>query len=588
VIRLQWKLYPSYFLLTLLVLGAVGFLVHSNNRASYLSQLETNLEQRARLILQTLPLLWPKDQPFTSIELKKLAQDPRLRLTLVLADGRGWGDTDQPAEAPAKLTEMPEYTAALQQGMGIATRKAPGSSRPMLHLALRGQSSAGQVYVLTAIHPVDPASVQWSSLLAQLLLIPVLAAALAACASWFVARKLARPIEELAGQARRYADGNLEERCHVDTVRELALLNNSLNAMAEVLQQRLNRVIAQKNEHEAVLHSLAEGVLAIDHNHNILSINPSAERMLRLEGQPLGQPLSEWVRQPEIVEALDQARETAAPVAREALIYVPEEKVVRIMAAPLRDNLGRDTGAVCILLDMTGIRKLEQVRTDFVANVSHELKTPVTAIAGFVETLENMDRLDTPQAREFLGVIAKHAERLQQIIENLLFLSRLEHPELDLQAIPLDLMAVARRAMAACEATAAKKGATLVLQGDSSVLVHGNGPLLEQAIVNLVDNAIKYGPGKGGTVQLILTREARMARISVQDQGEGIPHEHLHRVFERFYRVDRARSKATGGTGLGLAIVKHIVQLHSGRIELTSVVGKGSTFQLLLPLHRQP
>lgn len=588
MIRLQWKLYPSYFLLTLLVLGAVGFLVHSNNRDAYLAQLETNLEQRSRLILQTLPLVWPQNHPFTSMELKKLAQDPRLRLTVVLSDGRPWGDTDQPAEVLAMRGDLPEFSAALQHGKGTTTRQAPGGGRPMLHMALRGQNAQGQAFILTAIHPIDPASVQWSSLLAQLLLIPVLAAALAGAASWFVARRLAKPIEELAGQARRYADGNLEERCHVDTVRELALLNNSLNAMAEVLQHRLNRVIAQKNEHEAVLHSLAEGVLAIDHNHNILSINPSAERMLRLEGQPLGQPLSEWVRQPEIVEALDQARESAAPVAREALIYVPEEKVVRIMAAPLRDNLGRDTGAVCILLDMTGIRKLEQVRTDFVANVSHELKTPVTAIAGFVETLGNMDRIDSPQAREFLGVIAKHAERLQQIIENLLFLSRLEHPELDLQAIPLDLLAVARRAVSACEATAAKKGATLLLGGDSGVLVHGNGPLLEQAIVNLVDNALKYGPARGGTVQLMLTRADRMARLSVQDQGEGIPHEHLHRVFERFYRVDRARSKATGGTGLGLAIVKHIVQLHSGRIELDSALGKGSTFHLLLPLHRQP
>ncbi|MCB1049215.1 MAG: PAS domain-containing protein [Acidobacteria bacterium] len=582
MIRLKWKLYPSYFVITFAVLILVGLLARAELRAVYLKQLRLDLDHRCTSVSLLLAHTWPETGIYSSYELKKLAMDPTLRITLIRADGVVVGDTDKPAESLKNHSDRPEFIEALKSGTGSSIRDSASIGHEMLYVAHRTQDPQGNPLVVRCSMGMNFIRAELRRFSFTLLWSFLAASILAAVASWFVGARLSRPIEQLSMQAKRFAEGNLKERSHIGTVKELEVLNSSLNEMAGLLEKRLDHVIAQRNEHEAVLHSLAEGVLAVNDRHHIISINPSAERMLHIVGQPIGQPMVEWIRNPEIVEALDKSRQIGAPVTKEVLLYLPEERVVRIVAAPLRDNGGKDRGAVCVLFDMTGMRKLEQVRTDFVANVSHELKTPVTAIKGFIETLLDTPDLDGEQMREFLGLTNKHVVRLQQIIENLLFLSHLERPDLDLQLVSLDLVQVAKRAVSACESLAATKGSKIQLIGEGPAQIQGNGALLEQCLVNLVENAIKYGASED-TIELAIQKSDNKILVTVTDHGEGIPREHLQRIFERFYRVDRARNKATGGTGLGLAIVKHITQLHKGRVDVSSEMGKGSTFTLSFP-----
>ena len=410
---------------------------------------------------------------------------------------------------------------------------------------------------------------------------------LAAALGWFTSRRISQPLQDMGRGAERFAAGDFYHRLTIPDTAELASLAIMLNRMAAQLAEQRAVSTQQRNEHEAILASMHEGVLALDTQERVITVNRAAEALLGVVAtQAKGHTIQEVVRNVALQRLLVAAVHTPEPTTADIVLRGSGERFLQATATALRDAQGREIGVLVVLNDVTQLRRLENIRRDFVSNVSHELKTPITSIKGFVETLRDGALDDREHAERFLGIIARHAERLHAIIEDLLALSRLEQDgdSYDIPRLETSLTDVMQAALLDCAAKAAAQQVTVVPTCEAELRVAVNAPLLEQAMVNLLDNAITYS-NPDSSVWVSARQEDDMLVINVRDQGTGIPHEHLDRIFERFYRVDKARSRERGGTGLGLAIVKHIAQVHGGQASVTSTVGQGSTFTLRLPLH---
>jgi two-component system phosphate regulon sensor histidine kinase PhoR len=417
----------------------------------------------------------------------------------------------------------------------------------------------------------------------------LLTAGLAIAGGYVLARRAARPVRELSQAAMQLAAGKFDAPLPVAEAAELAELACAVAGLREQLVERGLTIGRQGTQQEAVLGSMIEGVLAIDARQRIVSINHGAAELLGLDPEKsLRRPLQEVVRNPDLRRFALLAIDCREPVEDDLVIRGARDRTIRLRGTALRDVSG-EGGAVIVLNDVTDIQRLENVRRDFVANVSHELKTPVASIKGFVETLLDGAADDPADNRRFLEIVARQAERLEAIIEDLLALSRIEQSE-GAGNLPLErvhVLAVLSAAVADCRPRARDRGVTVEVECDGLLEADVNPALLEQAVINLVDNAIKYSDS-GDTIWVSATPDAAATdgpavRIVVRDEGCGIEAEHLPRLFERFYRVDKARSRKLGGTGLGLSIVKHIVQAHGGSIAVESTPGVGSTFTIELP-----
>jgi two-component system phosphate regulon sensor histidine kinase PhoR len=365
----------------------------------------------------------------------------------------------------------------------------------------------------------------------------------------------------------------------------LDALAAALSAAEAAVDERLRQLARQLDERESVLASMVEGVLAVAPDGRLLNLNAAAARMFGIAPGPArGRDLLESVRHPGLQRFLRDAQAGPAPLERELTLYGPEPRTLQAHGTVLRDGQGRSLGTLVVLNDVTHLRHLERMRQDFVANVSHEIKTPITSIKGFVETLLDGALDDPPTARRFLEIVVRHADRLNAITDDLLNLSRIEQEAEGgvLHTEPVALAALLQAAAQVCQAKAEARGIRIVQAAPPGLEAWLNPQLMEQAVVNLLDNAVKYAP-EGSEVRLEAAPEPAGTVIRVRDQGPGIPPEHLPRLFERFYRADKARSRRQGGTGLGLAIVKHIAQAHRGRVEVESRPGAGSTFSLHLP-----
>ncbi len=409
--------------------------------------------------------------------------------------------------------------------------------------------------------------------------------ALGALAAWWVARRLRRGLDALRTGAERHGAGELGWRIPHQPVAALEDVAQAQNVLAERLDTRLGDAVRQLTEQEAVLSSMSEGVLAVDHDLRILNLNPGAGRMFGVHPQDArGRTLLEVSRHNELLHFTSTALSATAPTEGEIVIYDPDPRYLQAHGSVLRDGQGRAIGAVVVLNDVTALRRLETMRRDFVANVSHELKTPITSIKGFVETLLDHAMQDPRETERFLRIVQRQADRLHAIIEDLLNLSRIERDAEagDIALEPGALKAVLAAALQSCETLAQAREVRLESECDPGLTAWINAPLLEQALVNLIDNAVKYSHA-GGKVRVEAAQQDGMIVIRVRDWGQGIEAKHLPRLFERFYRVDKARSRKLGGTGLGLAIVKHIAQAHRGQVVVESVPGEGSTFSLQLP-----
>jgi two-component system phosphate regulon sensor histidine kinase PhoR len=408
---------------------------------------------------------------------------------------------------------------------------------------------------------------------------------LAALVSSLVFRRISRPLDQLKAAADTYARGELGARAPVSDIVELGAVADAMNRMAAQLDERINTIISQRNEQAAVLRSMVEGVVAVDARERVLNLNKTAAAFFGVDQNwARGRSIQEVVRNVDLHLFARRALESEEPVEAEIILEGSQERFLRAHGSVLRAASGERTGAVLVLNDATRLRKLEDIRRDFVANVSHELKTPITSIRGFVETLLDGAMDNREDTERFLQIIDRQAMRLHAIVEDLLSLSRIEkeseRDEIELTVQPLQPLL--QNAVVSCEVRAGERKVKIDLACEDSLRVVANGRHLEQAVINLIDNAVKYSPD-GSLVQVNGSRRDRQVVIAVVDRGCGIEARHLPRVFERFYRVDKARSREVGGTGLGLAIVKHIALAHNGSVHVESSLGKGSTFEIRLP-----
>jgi len=409
---------------------------------------------------------------------------------------------------------------------------------------------------------------------------------------------VSRALRVLRTGADRFARGDLSQPVMVDGPLQVASLAESLNTMAQQLDERLRTVIEQRNLQDAVFSSMAEGVIAVDQNERILNINQAAADMLQTKvDKAWGRPIQEISREPGIHDLISTLLSSDQSVEAELTMNRPvtgrhgvryEQIHVQAQATLLRDASGRRIGGLIMLHDVTHLLRLEAVRRDFVANVSHELKTPISTIKAAAETM--LDTNEDSGAGDggmppFVSIIARQADRLHSIVEDLLTLARLEqdaeHSSVDTEDI--SVCSVIRNAIETCQPKAQAKDVVVELHCDDHLVGRINSNLLEQAVVNLIDNAVKYSPAKG-VVLVDCEKQSDRIAIHVTDHGPGIEAEYLPRLFERFFRTDKARSRELGGTGLGLAIVKHVAQVHKGLATVDSTPGQGSTFTVYLPL----
>ncbi|MGC9329410.1 MAG: two-component system histidine kinase PnpS, partial [Candidatus Hinthialibacter sp.] len=424
-----------------------------------------------------------------------------------------------------------------------------------------------------------------NSVYLQILMAGLAAAVIAAVICLMISQKISRPLWMLKEGADRIADGNLNVRLTTPESEEMGHVATAMNKMVEQLDNRIQTINRQRRQQEAIFASMIEGVLAVDKDKRIITMNQAAANLLHISLTHTEDKLvADIIDDPDIFQFIDNALAGDEPLEAEIVLGDKEKSFLQMHGSALLDSEGERIGAVVVMHDITTLRRLENIRRDFVANVSHELKTPITSIKGFVETLMDGALSNPDDAMRFLGIISRQADRLNSIIEDLLSLSRIEQDK-DKASIPLEfcsILSLMKNALECCKPRAAEKQIALELVCDQDFSLPVNPPLLEQAVLNLTDNAIKYSDSHT-TVRLEVSRSDQWAVITVQDWGCGIEQEHLPRIFERFYRVDKARSRKLGGTGLGLAIVKHITQAHGGFITVDSELGKGSAFSIHLP-----
>ena len=402
----------------------------------------------------------------------------------------------------------------------------------------------------------------------------------------FIIALLSRSIKELRESAERFAQGNLSQKITVKGPLQIAQLAEALNSMAAQLQERLSTVVRQRNELGTVLTSMVEGVVAFDREERIISLNNAAAHLLAVEQtHVIGKPIQEVVRNTSLQVLVKDTFTQGSAIDAEITLRSPDEsKKLQAQSALLLDAAGKRIGVVLVLHDVTRLRRLESIRQDFVANVSHEIKTPISAVKASVETIIDDPELVTEDGKRFLNIISRQSDRLTAIIEDLLSLARIEEEGklVEAELMPTDINSILHAANETCTALAKERNTEIEIICDPTLTNLTNAPLLEQAIVNLLTNAIKYSQEN---TQVKMTGETtkREVIISVIDQGRGIEPKHLPRIFERFYRTDKARSREMGGTGLGLSIVKHIAEAHGGRVSVDSIFGSGSTFRIHLP-----
>jgi two-component system phosphate regulon sensor histidine kinase PhoR len=582
--RLLWHLFPSYALLILAAVLASGWTAVSLVESSYLASARNDLRARADFLATQLGDNGPDHVAWKALA-RRYFQASGIRITLIERGGRvNFDSSDRPQELE-NSRGRPELEQALDGQAQDAIRFNPGLDHRVLYMAVPLEHDRPTSAALYLSAPLTELDLLVSRLRFWLLAVGALMVALALPLAWRVTRGITQPLEAFAQAAARLASGHWTARATVPDAEETAELAESFNRMADQLQSRIAVLIQNNNEQKAVLASMAEGVLAVDSQERIISVNPASVRLLGLDQtQAQGRRLQEVVRNADLSRFITRALACPDPIQADVLLHGDRERVMQAHGSALHDLDGRAIGAVIVLNDVTDFRRLEHIRRDFVANVSHELKTPVTSIKGFVETLLDGAMHDPVDSERFLRIVAKQSDRLHAIIEDLLSLSKIEQSEDadDIALEPGSIRGVLENAVNTCRPAATEKNIEIKLECDGQPMARINPLLLEQAIVNLLDNAVKYSdPGR--EVRVWTVSDDGELSINVADRGCGIAAEHLARVFERFYRVDRARSRKLGGTGLGLAIVKHIALAHHGRVTVDSTLGVGSTFTMHLP-----
>jgi two-component system, OmpR family, phosphate regulon sensor histidine kinase PhoR len=516
------------------------------------------------------------------------ARDVRARVTVVAPDGRVVADSSLSGLELAQVENhgsRPEVVAALSAGVGTATRRSATVKEDLLYVAVPVRHAERVYGVVRVALPLTGVEERVSDLQRAVGVALLLAFLVTAVLSALVARPLAGPLQEIMTAARQFAAGDLGARIRVQREDELGELARILNQSAMKLQERLTENARDRARNEAILSAMEDGVLGVDHRGIVLLANPALRRNLGLQ-ESVGRHYLEVIRQTEVGGVVERVLKTGERRAVEVeLLHL--RRVFQITAVPFPGNEGTPPGAVLTFHDATERQRLERVRRDFVANASHELRTPLTSIRGFVEALEDGALAEPDTSMRFLGKIRTHADRMAALVDDLLELSRLESGERPPRYEEVLPSEVVEDVLASFGRLAQSLGIELARGDDTAKPVVTDADRIRRILENLVENAVKY-TGSGGRVVVSGGEGPEGGAVfEVRDNGPGIAAEHLPRIFERFYRVDKARSRELGGTGLGLAIVRHLAEGMGATVTVESTLGKGTAFRVTVPPGRE-
>ncbi len=588
--------------LTLILMMLIGFSMLTAGifmakvlEDSHIETLQAYMVRELRVIMATGDWSRTGDEAslnaFYSEQAKKIKQYADARVTFIRADGKVLGDSDQiPSEMDNHL-HRPEIEDALINGEGFTIRYSDTLKRNMLYAAIpvmKGSDLIGYLRLSMSLEQVEETIRKlWYFLFAGLIVLFLISGYI----SYRFAKGITRPIEKITRVAKQITNMNYEARVMSHNHDEVGQLGLAINQMADSLQLQMNKIQENESRLKGVLENMVSGVMMIDREERIVLLNPSAEEILGFSSQELlGKKYNEAKQQYEFIKLIQECIEIREHIRDEMNFYYPEERILEINLSPISQADEEWSGVLIVLHDITAVRRLERMRSEFVANVSHELKTPIAAVKGFAETLLAGALNDKETAESFLQIIFDESDRLNRLIGDILELSKIESRRIPLHLSPVHLNTFLVKSLNMMSTEAEKKGIELSLKVDDDIYLEADEDRLRQILVNLLSNGINYTPDGGKVrvkVEPILTNQDgdyERLQLTVSDTGIGIPKKDLPRIFERFYRVDKARSRSSGGTGLGLSIVKHLVELHKGTIRVESEVGMGTRFIIELPV----
>ncbi|MCX5687736.1 MAG: ATP-binding protein [Candidatus Omnitrophica bacterium] len=582
-----FKLTFSYVFIILISFGFIAFFLDKKLEENALKDIKASLVNQAYLIETQISAenLIKENTIFLDSLVKILSKKINCRITVLNSRGKVLADSEKSLDEIPNMenhADRPEINTASSGLIGEEIHYSRTLSIDMMYVALPIKDKGEVIGVLRLALPLSDLKEMLTVIRKAIFFSLFFALGLAFVLGSMLTKAIIKPINKMIYVSRKFSQGDFSHKIFIDSKDELGELATTLNKMAQNMEDKIGE-IEVKNQHlVAILESMVEGIIVVDKTSRIVSINFTVEKIFNISKKNLeGKIFLEAIRNNDILDIINVVLKKGEFTSCELTLMWPVQKIFQINASPIFEK-GIVNGCLLVIHDMTEIRKLETMRRDFVANVSHELKTPLTSIKGFTETLLEGALDDKENNMHFLKIIQSHTERLNKLVDDLLSLSHLESKEIQLKKQEFDLKEQVEQVIVNFKAQLEKKGMDIKNELSRGIVINADKDRIEGVFTNLLDNAIKFSKDKG-VIKIYGQEENGKIKIIVEDSGIGIPEKDISRIFERFYRVDKARSRELGGTGLGLSIVKHIVELHGGNVGVESVEGFGSKFWFTLP-----
>jgi two-component system phosphate regulon sensor histidine kinase PhoR len=589
--KFKWKLFFSYLLIVLIPFLAAERYISAHLKSRLTQQIESRLSKNALLLKGIIEKEYANRIPSYELDflIKKLGMGLHERITFIDKQGVVLGDTEiSSADLPniEDHSRRPEFIQAFKTGYGMAVRFSTTLDIDMMYVARTVAPEGDFLGIVRVAVPLTMVRELMRKTEYSLILAFVLCALLGLVLNIFLSRRLSQPVEEITWAAKEISRGNFDVKARPGTKGELSVIGDSINLMASEIRKQVEELTQEKETVKTILRGMSDGVMVVDAEGRIILINAVLENLLQEALDVTGRTPVEVIRSAELQDGFDAVLDTGETFKMELSVATLEsDRVFDVTIARLMPQ-NRMQGAVAVFHDITDLKITEKMRKDFVANVSHELRTPLTSIKGYAETLFTEDIEDHSKIKSFAKIILKHGNRLSALVEDLLSLTRLESQSTPIIKKEFDIRKVLDASVLMVKPAAEAKSLGIHTESvPERTMVWADRDQVGQALINLLDNAVKYTP-ENGSVKVHFTETEDEFQVTVEDTGIGIPREHLNRIFERFYRVDKNRSREMGGTGLGLSIVKHIIQAHGGRVWVQSELEVGSSFSFSLPKKR--
>ncbi len=587
---LFWRQFLQSFIIIFLVLFLFTFLIISELKKYDRSITKERLLTTATLTADILgPYITGNDPKDIQPIVRQLGAKTGVWITVVQGSGVVLADSENDPKEMDNHSKRPEILQAQSEGKGESKRYNPAHKRDMLYTAIpisvEGSSTSTIVRTALLSNPLDETLGPIES---KIIYVGLLLTLIALLLSYLLTKTFTDSLRTVINASGELAKGNFDVNIPLRSGKgEISKLHNVFKQMTDKLNDFFNQLSEEKNQLEAVLSAMSEGVVVVANNSNVILINNALKKMFEITEPPDNKPYWEVLRNKEVIQLVEEAILNRVHGSKEIYLVYPDDRYYLANVIPL-ESPGEEI--IVVMFDITEFKRLENIKADFIANVSHELRTPLTAIKGYTETIEEGAYKEPQELNHFLNIIKRHTDRLIHIVSDLLVLSEIEGKDSlarddqseDIEL--LDINEIISSSLEALKSNITEKNIKVSLNSQSDLpKCRANRLLLEQVFINLLDNATKYSTDNGN-IEISVESPDNSLRIEIADNGIGIPKEHLPRIFERFYRVDKTRSRKIGGTGLGLSIVKHIVLMHGGKIEVESEEGNGSKFIISLPL----